>query len=340
MLASGFAATMAWAIDPADIVVVSIQGEVQFTVNGSPRSLKPGAVLGVPATVRTLQNASVDLKQGTTTVRVGPDTELNFPAPETRGGPIERVIQPKGNAFYDIGKREGRKFRVETPVLVGVVKGTQFNVAVLDGATTISLFEGRLEVVDAIGGGAVLLNPGEIAARTRDDAGTRVLKMSQPPAGAPPRTSSTSTGSSLPVVREPESRAHALDDVGANLVASDLAQLGTAEPPSAPPPGNDSGAAPVDPVQPDVGIEVSGGATPEPGAGVPPAEEPTSPDVPATPPIDVPGTPPVDVGTDPWVPPDPIDVPDLDDDDGNNGHGNDDDRDDSSNPGRSEGRKR
>jgi len=33
-------------------------------------------------------------------------------------------VQPHGNAFYSVGKREKRKLRIETPYLVGVVKGT------------------------------------------------------------------------------------------------------------------------------------------------------------------------------------------------------------------------
>ena len=38
-----------------------------------------------------------------------------------------------------------RKLRVETPYLVAVIKGTQFNVAVTGDTSTISLHEGVLE---------------------------------------------------------------------------------------------------------------------------------------------------------------------------------------------------
>ena len=55
--------------------------------------------------------------------------------------------------------------------LVGVVKGTQFNVAAQDEATTISLFEGLLEVRAADESGVVDLKAGEIASRQRDDQG-------------------------------------------------------------------------------------------------------------------------------------------------------------------------
>jgi hypothetical protein len=206
LVASLFVSPAALAVDSGDIVVVGIKGEVHFTVNGAARAVRPGGVLAPPATVRTGRDGTVDLKQGATTVSVGPDTLLEFPALERRGAPIDRILQPRGNAFYDIGKREGRKLRIETPYLVGVVKGTQFNVAAQDDSTTISLFEGLLEVRTADDSTAVDLKAGEIASRKRDDNSISVTKMDagkapatrpRPPAGSgthnsgsptPPRT--------------------------------------------------------------------------------------------------------------------------------------------------------
>ena len=77
-------------------------------------------------------DGAVGLIQGATIVNIGPDTVLEFPALKKVGGPIDRIVQPRGNAFYGIGKRGGRKLRIETPYLVGVVKGTQLNVAAQD----------------------------------------------------------------------------------------------------------------------------------------------------------------------------------------------------------------
>ena len=116
-------------------------------MNGAERKrCAPAACSSCPPRCAPAATARSSCEQGATTVSVGPDTLLEFPALEKRGAPIDRIVQPRGNAFYNIGKREGRKLRVETPYLVGVVKGTQFNVAAQDEATTISLFEGLLEV--------------------------------------------------------------------------------------------------------------------------------------------------------------------------------------------------
>ena len=137
-LAAWCATPAAFALDTGDIVVANTRGEVFFTVRGAQTRLRAGSVLELPATLRTGRDGAVELRQGATSISVGPDTVLEFPALEKAGGPIDRVIQPRGNAFYSIGKRPGRKLRVETPFLVGVVKGTQFNVAAGDDATTMS----------------------------------------------------------------------------------------------------------------------------------------------------------------------------------------------------------
>jgi hypothetical protein len=171
------AAPAANALDSGDIVVVSSKGEVYITVNGTPRKLPAGAVLEPPATVRTGRDGNIELRQGATSVNVGPETLLEFPALEKRGAPIDRIQQPRGNAFYNIGKRDGRKLRVETPYLVAVIKGTQFNVAAQDESTTISLFEGLLEVHASDDSDVVDLKAGEIAARRRGEDSITTIRM-------------------------------------------------------------------------------------------------------------------------------------------------------------------
>lgn len=171
------------AIDTGDITIVSLKGEVHVTMLGAERPVRVGSVLELPATLRTGRDGAVELRQGATSVDIGPDTLLEFPALAIAGGPIDRIVQPRGNAFYSVGKRPGRKLRVETPLLVGVVKGTQFNVAVQGDSTTISLFEGLLEIRAADESSVVDIKAGEIASRHSGDAGIGVLRMD---AKAPP----------------------------------------------------------------------------------------------------------------------------------------------------------
>jgi hypothetical protein len=173
----------------ADIVVVSLRGDVSVTMRGAPRTVQAGASVELPATIRTGHDGAIDLRQGKTTVAIAADTELEIPATGDSG--IDRLLQKRGNAFYDIAKREGRRLRVETPYLVAVIKGTQFNVAVQEDSSTISLFEGSLEVRATDDTDVVQLNAGEIAIRHATDKAIRVLRMDN---GKPPATTSHESG--------------------------------------------------------------------------------------------------------------------------------------------------
>ena len=161
-----------------EIVLTAFKGDVEITSRDSAIEPHTGAVLVLAATLRTGADGSAELKQGDTSIGVGSDTHLEFPAQEA-AGPIDRVSQPSGNAFYSVGPRGSRKMRVETPYLVAVIKGTQFNVAVTGDSSTISLHEGVLEIQATANGIApVVLHGGEVAVRRKDEAGIRVLKVS------------------------------------------------------------------------------------------------------------------------------------------------------------------
>ena len=159
-----------------DIEVVDTQGDVRVTQQGAESAAKPGTVLVLPSTLVTGANGAADLRQGATAMGVGPNTRLEFPEPAQAAGPSERVDQPRGTAFYTVAGRSSR-LRVETPYLVAVIKGTQFNVVVEPDASTISLYEGSLEVRATEGDAVVQLTAGEIATRRRGEDGIRVIRM-------------------------------------------------------------------------------------------------------------------------------------------------------------------
>src|SRR5262245_23874758 len=69
-------APAAFAQDTGDIVIAKLKGDVRVTMKGSERAVRAGAVLELPATVQTGRDGAVDLRQGATTVSVGPDTVL------------------------------------------------------------------------------------------------------------------------------------------------------------------------------------------------------------------------------------------------------------------------
>jgi hypothetical protein len=197
-LAALCASPAAFALDTGDILVTSIKGDVHVVMNGTERSVRAGAVLELPASIRTGRDGSIDLAQGATTVSVGPESTLELPALAERGGPIDRIVQPRGNAFYSVGKRAGRRLRVETPYLVAVIKGTQFNVAALDASTTISLFEGLLEIHAADDSSVVDIKAGEIASLNRGDKSIGILKMDSKAPSTPRAPAAAGAASSTP----------------------------------------------------------------------------------------------------------------------------------------------
>jgi hypothetical protein len=160
-----------------DIVVVTVHGTVDATMAGMTVPLSAGAILELPATVRTGADGAVELRQGNSTFAAAGNTELEIPQSAAADGLVERIVQIRGNAFYSIGKRTGTRLRVEAPYLVAVIKGTQFNVAAQEDSTTVALYEGHLEVRASDDSDVVNLEAGEIAIRRRNDVSISVLRL-------------------------------------------------------------------------------------------------------------------------------------------------------------------
>jgi hypothetical protein len=180
--------------DDARISVTAVAGEVDATMAGHVAELEPEATLQLPARIVTGHDGTVGLTQAGTTISVANDTDVEIPAEAVDGNLIARLVQHSGNVFYDVAPRDLGKLRVETPFLVAVIKGTQFNVAVLENSTTISLFEGSLEIRTPDEADVVQLNAGEIAIRSLIDDTIRVVGMNDervalPPAAVPPAAS-------------------------------------------------------------------------------------------------------------------------------------------------------
>jgi hypothetical protein len=182
------------AVDASRISVTAVAGEVDATMAGQAAELVPEATLALPARIVTGHDGTVGLTQAGTSISVANDTDVEIPAEAVDGNLIARLVQHSGNVFYDVAPRDLGKLRVETPFLVAVIKGTQFNVAVLESSTTISLFEGSLEIRTPDDADVVQLNAGEIAIRSLIDDTIRVVGMNDervalPPPAAPPAAS-------------------------------------------------------------------------------------------------------------------------------------------------------
>ena len=177
--APGWSASDGDARETLDILIERLQGKVDVSTDGAASRVAIGDALALPSRIVTSEDGNIDLSQGRTLVRIAPDSDVEIPEAAAEGQLIARMIQHRGSAFYDVETRplEQLKLTVETPYLVAVVKGTQFNVAVVNDTTTISLYEGTLEIRTPDGLESIQLNAGEIAIRSLTDDTIRRLPM-------------------------------------------------------------------------------------------------------------------------------------------------------------------
>jgi hypothetical protein len=170
-------AAQAQGIEHDDLTVVESAGAVKIKLADRWRTPETGMVVTLPATVSTGADGSIKLRQDAATISIAANTAIELLEGTEPGLPLQRVVQNQGSAFYDIAPRGSSRLRVETPWLVAVIKGTQFNVTVASETSTVALFEGRLQIEAPDVGDVVDLHAGQIAKRHRDDPGITVVSM-------------------------------------------------------------------------------------------------------------------------------------------------------------------
>jgi hypothetical protein len=159
------------------LIVEEAAGAVKIKFDNRWRSPSAGMTVSLPATISTGADGSIRIRQAATVISVASNTAIELLAGTEPGSPLQRVVQNQGSAFYDIAPRESSRLRVETPYLVAVIKGTEFNVTVATETATIALFEGRLQVEAPDVGDVVDLYEDQIAKRHKDDPSISVLSM-------------------------------------------------------------------------------------------------------------------------------------------------------------------
>jgi hypothetical protein len=171
-------AATAQAQDGTDkLSVMEVSGAVKVKLDDRWASPQVGMIVSLPATVSTGADGFIRISQGTTSISVAANTAIELFEGAEPGLPLQRVVQNRGSAFYDIAPQGSNRLRVETPYLVAVIKGTEFNVTVAAETSTVTLFEGRLQIEAPDVGDVVDLHEGQIARRHRDDPAITVLGM-------------------------------------------------------------------------------------------------------------------------------------------------------------------
>jgi hypothetical protein len=173
------------SVDDSRIAVTDVAGHVDVTMAGQAVAVRRDSTVLLPARIVTGHDGMLGITQAGTRITVSNDTDVEIPAEAVDGNLVARLVQHRGNVFYDVAPRDLGKLRVETPFLVAVIKGTQFNVTVQSDSTTISLFEGQLEILTPDGRDVIQLDAGEIAIRSLLDDAIRIVGMDDERVAAP-----------------------------------------------------------------------------------------------------------------------------------------------------------
>ncbi|WP_310542817.1 FecR domain-containing protein [Phenylobacterium sp.] len=135
--AAGSAQAAAWRL-------VEVNGTVRITVPGAeaaPARLNQTVPTG--SSITTTLGARAALDNGLQQIVVGPNSRMTV-APDAGG--FTRVMQDLGAVMFKVDKQKSPHFRVDTPLLAAIVKGTTFTVVVGPLSDAVNVAEGLVEV--------------------------------------------------------------------------------------------------------------------------------------------------------------------------------------------------
>ena len=163
--------------------LIESEGPVEVSVSGGgftpialSNKVEPGSIL------RTGPGGRAVIENNGDKITVAPNSEIDLPQ---QTGAMTEMKQPAGTALYDMVPRGVDRFKVETPFLAAVIKGTVFTVNVTKEGGAVQVLRGIVQVANGNGQFASLVYPGQTATVPAQRNG-EVRIMGRPPAGTPP----------------------------------------------------------------------------------------------------------------------------------------------------------
>jgi hypothetical protein len=175
LLAAALMSAQPARADETDWSVAEVEGGATFEVAGAaPKPLALGERLPLRARIVTAAGGRATLTRNGDVVEVGPASALELPA-DAGGRPVKGVIQTVGSLLFKIVTRPEDPFRVDTPYLAALVKGTVFHVLVTGNGSTLRVDRGAVEVMALRTRETSLVRAGQTAfAAARSGPGLRV----------------------------------------------------------------------------------------------------------------------------------------------------------------------
>jgi hypothetical protein len=143
-------ATLCWTPPAANAQegawrLVARDGAVWLRQAGaSPREAQLNEALHAGTTVTTGADSRATIGNGAQRIVMSANSRMTLPR-DTRSG-MTRVLQDLGSILFQVDHRQSPHFRVETPLLAAIVKGTTFTVTVNGQADTVEVANGLVEV--------------------------------------------------------------------------------------------------------------------------------------------------------------------------------------------------
>ena len=188
------------------LMMITVQASAQngawriVEMEGAVRTAQPmagmqlvstGETLGAGAVLTTGMNGRAVLARGEQTIIVGPSSRMSLPAAEEAG--MTRVFQDLGTLLFKVDKREKQHFRVETPVIAAVVKGTTFTVSANGDSHAVHVAEGAVEVSSRNGATRELVTAGMTARVFKDSPSAIQMSTKASSNGSPQNESGDRT---------------------------------------------------------------------------------------------------------------------------------------------------
>lgn len=157
------AQTQAQAGNSDPWTVAEVEGAAMVAHDGGAwQALRKGDVLKPGSKVKTGKEGRVLLKRPGDSLAVSSNSKFGIPG----GGearPFGRIVQSLGTLLFKVKTRPQDPFRVKTPYLAAVIKGTTFTVSVNSSTTALHVTKGAVQVNSILTGQSVLVRPGETA---------------------------------------------------------------------------------------------------------------------------------------------------------------------------------
>jgi hypothetical protein len=243
MASPALAQTSGWQVS-------EVSGDVRAVVDGQTRPVTRGMLLASGSAIASGANARAVLVNGRDYVILSPSSRVRvpgtaqvIPASATVGGSnMTQILTEAGTALFRIEHRPNPHFRVQTPYLAAVVKGTVFSVTVSSSGASVQVTQGAVQVSTVDGGAAELVRPGMVATvesgdlmelniqgevnRSIRSAGTPLPGVATVPVAAAGRydgPADTIAEVAAPVREDPVSLSDATDGLVSGQAGADLA---------------------------------------------------------------------------------------------------------------------